>query len=254
MPTSNSIQSYAHDLKTEAIKAFPTGDQTIEPYHPVDAPPTKRDKIRAFAHDIKSKTHEVFNSDHVEDKREVDLRTRDEIVLDELKDSAAFNPVMFLERPDAEAPGRTEKLAKVIKATSQVIKHPTEFIKHRATRSAAQKLAVSKPALSHNTDADLLKLFDELQDAKDARHSEDTSEEASRKRDLITERKDKIEDMQKQRFALEVAWQTDRHVQRVKVVRREPGIAPTISDFEVLDDCGEKTIEWGRYLVAQLIQ
>ncbi|CZR69087.1 uncharacterized protein PAC_18988 [Phialocephala subalpina] len=132
--------------------------------------------------------------------------------------------------------------------TAGAIVNPKAAIKARATRKTAGTLAKSRPYLSRKADLDFLEAHDDLQRAEDGKNASDDEETAARKREGVDKCEEQMEQMERSRQNMRVAWVTARHVQRVRVVDAVPSQQfPEDPFFEQEDDCGFLEFNWGKW-------
>lgn len=223
---------------------MPHSKPTVEPFRPPIQPRSKREKLHDIGEKAKFKTQELLHIDHVE---KVDTRSPNQKTIAEVHDDGAFSPLQFLNKPNVGAPaGKSDKFVKKLQVVGDAILHPVEAVKTQGMQTTAGQLAKSKPFISRTADLDFLDAFDDLDGAKDQKCDTQGDEEAKKIR--LKELGDAFDIMEEKRLSIRVAWQTNRHVQRVKAVRRERMPLSPIEAFEKADDCGEKQLQVGRYI------
>ncbi|KAE8441809.1 hypothetical protein EG329_004262 [Mollisiaceae sp. DMI_Dod_QoI] len=174
--------------------------------------------------------------------------------LDELENSPAFNTSKLLNRARIGASGITSKAVGVVQGTAGAIINPKAAIKARATRKTAGMLAKSRPYLSRKADLDFLEAHDNLTRAEGTRSGSDDEETAARKEEGIDQCEEHIEQMERSRQNMRVAWVTTRHVQRVRAVDvLPPPPFPEDSFFEHHDDCGFPEFNWVKWIAYKLL-
>jgi hypothetical protein len=169
--------------------------------------------------------------------------------LDELENSPAFNTSKFLNRARLGSSGFASKAIDLIQGTASAIVNPKAAIKSRATRKTAGTLAKSRPYLSRKADLDFLDAHEDLERERESRNGNDDDETAAKKKKGIGQCEDRLEDLERTRQNMRVAWVTARHVQRVRVVDAiPPPPFPEDSFFEQEDDCGFMEFNWGKWI------
>jgi len=129
-----------------------------------------------------------------------------------------------------------------------LIVHPKRTLKTQATKTTAGKLAKSNPYLSQKANFDFLKAHDDLSKAMDDRDIDDDEETAARKENNIIDCQDHVEELERTRQSMQVAWITARHVERVKAVDCiPPPPFPPDSFFEEKDEFGY-TEFWSKWI------
>lgn len=211
--------------------------------------PTCDDPIADREHGLKAKAkkkaksllHIQGTSDEVQDDEH-------HAALDELENSPAFNTSKVLNRARVGSLGITSKAIGFVRSTASAIIHPKTALKTRATRKTAGTLAKSRPYLSRQADLDFLEAHDDLQKALGMRDGNDTGETAEDKRKGIDQCEEHLENLERTRQNMRVAWVTARHVQRVRVVDAITPQFPEDNFFEQEDDCGFTEFNWGKWL------
>jgi hypothetical protein len=174
-----------------------------------------------------------------------------EAAYQELNESPAFNSSRFLNKARSGPSGIPDKAIAFAQGTAEVLLHPKTAAKRHATRNAAGELAKSRPYLSRKADLDFLEAHDELKRAKgaDSRDGGGYEEDLEKRRRDINHCEDHIQEMERRRQSMRVAWVTARHVQRVRAVYAvSPPPFPEQSFFEKQDDCGNTEFQWGKWL------
>jgi hypothetical protein len=207
---------------------------------------SKRQKLAEIKDKAKDKTKRVLNIDSSNEHRE---RSPYEAEVDELNESPAFNPTKFLNRQRVGQAGLPAKAVSAVQSTVQAILNPKKAIKSAATKRTAGTLAKSRPYLSRKVDLDFLEAHDELERAEGLRNSADGKGEAGKKDGNTDKCEEHIEELERARLGMRVAWMTARHVQRVRAVN---GFPPPIfreeSFFERQDDLGFTEFDWGKWI------
>ncbi len=213
----------------------------------IDGSPTKRQKVQQAVRHAKDKAKDLLNLDHheVDDFKE---RTPVEQAKSELEDNPAFNPDKFLNDKKMSAVKAGGKFLGGLETAVETMIHPKQAIQSRATRTAAKKLAKGRPYISRRADLEFLDAYDEQKRAESSRSASDDEEEAERKAGDINNKTELVEQLQERRQAMRVAWVTDRHVHRVKVVDRNPGRFPKRDFFEEQDEDGVTKFRYDKWL------
>ncbi len=215
---------------------------------------SKRRKVAEIKVKAKHKTKKVLHIDSSEERRE---KSPYEAEVDELNESPAFNPTKFLNRQRVGQAGLPAKAVSAIQSTIEVVSKPKKAIKSAATKKTAGTLAKSRPYLSRKADLDFLEAHDDLERAEGSRDNPDGGGEVAEKNENIDECEEHIEELERARLEMRVAWMTARHVQRVRVVNIfPPPIFPEETFFERQDDLGFSEFDWGKwiaYVTPQLL-
>lgn len=169
-------------------------------------------------------------------------------VVQEIDQSAAFDADKVLNTSRLGNSSRTERTKNVLQGTADAIAHPIAAIKSKATRKTAGKLAKSRPYLSNRVNLDFLEAHDELEQARDAQHASDDEDAIQENLIKIDHCEKKVRTVERIREEMRVAWVTDRHVHRVRVVDKIPPPFPPDQFFESQDDHGYTEFKWGKWL------
>lgn len=206
--------------------------------------PTKRSRIRALGHKIKSVPHRVLmRADIVgQAQPEMDAESKD---IPGVTDNPAFNVGLLQPQPQhGTVVSIGAKATEIFGDAKQFIQHPI----HKAKREAADQVtAAENPYLSQDADKELIEAYDELDQAKEldqARgkaeglHSDPIEPESDDGWEVL-EKKQKIHDLQTDRETRKSAWATAKHVRRVKAVRLPlVAVKPKEEDFNEFDSLG----------------
>jgi len=204
------------------------------------------DKLSGLKAKAKKKTKRAL---HLESPQNDAERTQYETEVEELNESPAFNPTKFLNRQRIEQAGLSAKAISAVQGTIHAITNPKQAIKSKATKKTAGTLAKSRPYLSRKADLDFLDAHDDLQKAECSRSETEDEDEAAQRNENIGRREEHIEELDRARLNMRVAWVTSRHVQRVRVVDAVP--PPTLPDdafFEEQDNCEFTDFNWGKWV------
>lgn len=223
---------------------------SADEFHPVRSEPyvSKRDKVSSLTSRSKAKVKQAFTIEDGYSSDESDHRTYEQKSLDDLHHNPAFDPSKFLNPWRFNAFGTLGKVLDGVNLMGSAVTHPKKTIKDRATHTAAGKIAKARPYISREADLRFLDVANDLDRAESSRCESDGDELAARKDERIDDLNEKINGIEEKRLSLRVAWQSSRHMQRVKVVRREQGKFPEDSFFEEKDDCGQTVFRWDKYI------
>ena len=182
--------------------------------------PTKRGKLRGLQRRTKAMTKKLLHI-HGGAPADGELDEDEDGVLDNIKADPAFNSGKLVKEKPLTVGGAAKKTADTLHSFASTVVHPSEKFKSKATRTAADQLAkAERPFLSQNTDRELLEAHEDLRSAQTASStSHGISEEKLHA--LKENSSQKIEELEKHRESLAVAYTTTRHVNRVRVVKRE---------------------------------
>ncbi|PVH70925.1 hypothetical protein DL98DRAFT_472213 [Cadophora sp. DSE1049] len=212
---------------------------------------TKENKRQRLRERAKAKTKKVLHIESPSSSEESSY----EAAQDELQESPAFNPDKFLNQARIRQSGASPKAAAFLQglqSTVEAVIHPKAAIQSRATRKTAGNLAKSRPYLSRKADLDFVQAHEDLEEARggDGGNGED-GDLRNNKIDGCT---DHIEEMERKRQSIRVAWVTTRHVHRVRVADAVP--PPPFPDDEFFiaeDDCGYPEFQWGKWIAYKLL-
>lgn len=200
-------------------------------------------KLHIFGAKAKAKSKKMLRIESSDDED-----AEYEAAMDELNESPAFNPDKFLNKKCIGQSGLADRAISVLQGTAHAVASPKTAIKQRATRKTASSLAKSRPYLSRKADLDFLEAHDDLMRVKDSEGDEDKSEK-SEKEGHIIDCNVQLENMERTREEMRVAWMTTRHVRRVRAAHLiPPPPFPDESFFEKEDDCGFKEFQWGKWI------
>lgn len=131
----------------------------------------------------------------------------------------------------------------------QAIFNPKKTFKSAATKQIAGTSAKSRPYLSRKADLDFLEAHEDLERAEGSSTNAIGKGEAGKK-DGNTDKCEKhIEELERARLGMKVAWMTARHVPRVLVVNVfPPPLFLEGSFFERKDDCRFTEFELGEWM------
>jgi hypothetical protein len=229
-----STRNMSSDLADET-NITPSGDAT-----------SKRQKLAEIKVKAKDKTKRVLHINSSEEHRE---RPFHETEVDELNESPAFNPTKFLNRQRVEQAGLHAKVVSAVQSTIEAVLNPKKAIKSAATKKTAGTLAKSRPYLSRKADLDFLEAYDDLERTGGSSNNAVGKGEATEKDGNIDQCEKHIEELERARLGMRVAWMTARHVQRVRVVNIfPPPPFPEESFFEKQDDRGFTAFDWGKWI------
>ncbi|KAL3417389.1 hypothetical protein PVAG01_11389 [Phlyctema vagabunda] len=210
----------------------------------------KRTKLQSVNDKIRNRAKRALSLGGLEDLSNRDAHNA---ALQEINESPAFNSTKFLHDKNLGTSSRMERAISKIQGTMEILTSPKESIKAQVTRSAAGKLAKSRPHLSRQADLDFLHAHDSLSKIERSGTASDDEDDAARRAGDIHAIQKKIDDLEGKRESMRVAWMTGRHVQRVQVVQKEPDPFPDEGYFEKLDDCGAVKFQWPRWLAVKLL-
>ena len=203
-------------------------------------------KLSGIKEKAKGRMKRALHLDSSEDDAE---QSPHEAGLEELNESPAFNPAKFLNRERIGQAGFSAKAISAVQGTAQAITNPKDAIKSRATKKTAGTLAKSRPYRSRKADLDFLDAQDDLDRVEGSRNETEDEDEAAQKKENIDRFEEHVEELDRARLNMRVAWVTSRHVQRVRVVHAVP--PPPFPDdafFEREDDYGFTEFNWGKWV------
>lgn len=174
-------------------------------------------------------------------------------VVEEIHQSPAFDAAKVLNTSSLGNGSRIKRTKNILQGTADAIVHPVASIKSKATKKTAGKLAKSRPYLSNQAKFDFLEAHDALQQAKDDQHSSDDGGVNEGNLDKIDYYENKVHTLERDREEIRVAWVTNRHVHRVRVVDTTPAPFPSDQYFEALDDHGYAEFKWEKYIGYKLL-
>lgn len=193
-------------------------------------------KLTAIPIKIETKTKQILHVNGGEDNEPVKTEA-----LSLIENNPAFRPRKLIDSQKETAnkqekrdqPSASSKASGKLRSIANAIKHPKDSIKKKATKKTAVKLSsAQRPYVSESADIDLL-----------SAHKEACSAQASNQNvfdDGQTDTFDgdywrKFNEMKAHRESLHVAWTTNRHVGRVRVVPRRHIEYPDPNDFAEKD-------------------
>ena len=182
--------------------------------------PTKREKLRGLRRKTKAKTKKLLHI-HGEASTDGELDGDAHGVLDNIEADPAFNPGKLVKEKPFTVRGAAEKTTGKLHSIASTVAHPTKNLKNKALRTTADQLAkAERPFLSQNANRELLEAHEELRRAQNpSTGGHGISEE--KRIVLEADSRQKIEEIEKHRESLAVAYTTTRHVHRVRVVPKE---------------------------------
>ncbi|KAI4135255.1 MAG: hypothetical protein LQ347_000826 [Umbilicaria vellea] len=182
--------------------------------------PSKREKLRGLTRKTKAKTKKLL---HIHGDASADRELDGEAygVLDNIEADPAFNPGKLVKEKPFTVRGAAEKTTSKLHSIASTVAHPTKNLRDKAIRSTADQLAkAERPFLSQNANRELLEAHQDLRRVQNPRSLGHGIPEKERK--ILEEiSKRKIEDIEKHRDSLAVAYTTTRHVHRVRVIPKE---------------------------------
>lgn len=189
--------------------------------------PTKREKLRSLTRKTKAKTKKLLHI-HGEASTDGELDGNANGALDNIEADPAFNPGKLVKAKPFTVRGAAEKTTGKMHSIASTVAHPTRNTRSKAIRTAADQLAkAERPFLSQNADHELLEAHEELlraQEPSSIGHGVREEERIGLEEERIRWEEDsrqRIEEIEKQRESLAVAYTTTRHVHRVRVVPKE---------------------------------
>ena len=207
--------------------------------------PVSKNKLRTLKDATKSKSKKVLNIDSSNEQDEV----RHASAMQKINEDPAFNSAKFLNRARIGPSGYPDRAIGALQTTGEILINPKAAITRRAQKKAAAKLARSRPYLSRQADLDFLEAHDDMRRAESSVGSSDDEDTIGQKRDKVGRAQKHIDDLERRRQSMRVAWMTTRHVQRIRVVDViSPPPFPPDSFFEKTDDCGATEFQWGKWI------
>lgn len=200
--------------------------------------PSKRDKLRGLTGKTKAKTKKLLHI-HGEASADGELDGDTHGVLANIEADPAFNPGKLVKEKPFTVRGAAEKTTGKLHSIASTVVHPTKSLRNKTMRTMADQLAkAERPFLSHNANGELLEAHEELRRAQDP---SSVGHGISEKERIVLEKdsRQKIEDIEKYRESLAVAYTTTRHVHRVRVVPREHRQFPDTEAFVERDNNGD---------------
>ncbi len=214
--------------------------------------PGKTQRISNLKSRVKSKTKKVLGIDNTED--ESDSESKERRPLQSIDNDPAFNPTQLSKQGHDSPSTAAKKTKKAVKKIGTTIAHPIDTTKSAITRTTAGQLSkAERPYLSQKSDLDFLEAHDNLKQLESSSSSrkEDSDDEQD---EIIGNHKDKIREMEAHRESLRVAWTTNRHVRRVRVVPKRHINFPEDEYFVERDANGRPVrYDWLKWLGYNLI-
>ncbi|KAH7400410.1 hypothetical protein BKA64DRAFT_481465 [Cadophora sp. MPI-SDFR-AT-0126] len=211
---------------------------------------TRENKTQRLRERAKAKTKKIL---HISSPSSSDESSY-EAAQDELQESPAFNPDKFLNQAHVRQSGSSPKAAAFLQGvqnTVEAVIHPKAAIQSRATRKTAGSLAKSRPYLSRKADLDFLQAHEDLEEA--IGDDESNGKDGDLSNDRIDGCTDHIQEMERKRQGIRVAWVTTRHVYRVRAVDANPPPFPDDEFFIVNDDCGYPEFQLGKWIAYKAL-
>lgn len=210
--------------------------------------PSKREKLRGLTRKTKAMTKKLL---HIQGESSADRELDGDAygVLDNIEADPAFNPGKLVKEKPFTVRGAAEKTTGKLHSIASTVAHPTKNLKDRAIRTTADQLAkAERPFLSQNANRELLEAHQDLRRAQNPRSLGHSIPEKERNV-LEEDSRRKIEDIEKHRDSLAVAYTTTRHVHRVRVVPKEHMQFPEKDAFVERDGNGNIVGHlWSRWL------
>ena len=199
--------------------------------------PTKREKLRGLKKRTKAKTKKLLHI-HGGAPTDGELDEDEGGVLDNIEADPAFNSGKLVREKPLTVGGAAKKTADTFHSFASAVVNPSKKFKSKATRTAADQLAkAERPFLSQNADRELLAAHEDLRSAQTpSSTSHGISEEKLNA--LKEESSQMIEELEKHRESLAVAYTTTRHLHRVRVVKTESWKFPERETFIERDSNG----------------
>lgn len=196
-------------------------------------------KLTMIPTKIQAKTKQIL---HVNGGGENDpIKTEALSVID---NDPAFRPRKLIEsqketdneKNKRDQPSASDKASGKLRSIANAIKHPKDSIKKKATQTTAAKLSsTQRPYISQAADLDLLDAHKEACSAQASSQNVSTDGQT----DIFDEGYwRKFNEMKAHRESLHVAWTTNRHVTRVRVVPKRHMKYPDPNDFVERDAKG----------------
>jgi hypothetical protein len=206
----------------------------------------KSGKLHNLTKKTKARSKKLLNLDQSGDHNE--NLSPAETARNDLKNSPAFNPSRFLHQPESTVVGVVEKVVDVLQGTAQTLVHPKKAAQSHITKTAAGKLAKGRPHLSKQVDIEFLDAHGDLEDAQSSACVSNDEETTARKEKKVDDCNGLVRELDEKRLSMRVAWITDRHLRRVKVLEPKPGRFPDDKFFEAKDEYGETEYQWGKWV------
>ncbi|KAB8289983.1 hypothetical protein EYC80_010310 [Monilinia laxa] len=224
-----------------------SGYQDLNNSSPLHGPDGFRSKAKAKAKRLIKIAEDSSLSEDNEEDQYVDA------VAEEINQSAAFDADKVLNTSRLGNVSRIKRTKTILQGTAAAITHPIASIKSKATRKTAGKLAKSRPYLSNQADLDFLEAHDDLHQARDAQNTSDDEDAIEENLNNIDHYEKKVHTIERSREEMRVAWVTDRHVHRVRVVDKIPPPFPSDQYFEQQNDQGFTEFNWGEWVGYKLL-
>lgn len=196
-------------------------------------------KLTVIPIKIEAKTKQIL---HVNGGEDSEPAKREALSL--IENDPAFRPRKLIEsqketdnkQEKRDQPSTSSKASGKLRSIANAIKHPKDSIKKKVTKTTAAKLSsTQRPYISESADLDLLTAH------KEACSAQASSQNVSNNEQTDTFDEDywiKFNEMKAHRESLHVAWTTNRHVTRVRVVPKRHIEYPDPSDFAERDAQG----------------
>ncbi|RAL62368.1 hypothetical protein DID88_004934 [Monilinia fructigena] len=224
-----------------------SGYQDLNNSSPLHGPDRLRSKAKAKA----KRLIEIAEGNSLSEDNEEDQFLN--AVAEEINQSAAFDADKVLNTSRLGNVSRIERTKTILQGTAGAITHPIASLKSKATRKTAGKLAKSRPYLSNQADFDFLEAYDGLHQARDAQNTSDDEDAIEENLNDIDHYEKKVHTIERSREEMRVAWVTDRHVHRVRVVDKIPPPFPPDQYFERQNDQGFTEFQWGKWVRYKLL-
>lgn len=220
---------HGHNSKTET-------EQGAE-----DSAPSKGglSKLTAIPIKIQARTKQIL---HVNGGEEKDPVTAE--ALSFIDNDPAFRPHKSIEsqketdneKDKRDQPSASDKASGKLRSIANAIKHPKDSIKKKATKTTAAKLSSTQgPYISQEADLALLDAHKEACSAQASSQNVSTDGQTDISHEGYWK---KFNEMKAHRESLHVAWITNRHVARVRVVPKRHVKYPYPKDFAERDQKG----------------
>lgn len=199
--------------------------------------PSKREKLRGLTRKTKAKTKKLL---HIHGDASADRDPDEDAygVLDNIEADPAFNPGKLIQEKPFTVRGAAETTTGKLHSIVSAVAHPAKNLRDKAIRTTADQLAkAERPFLSQNANRELLEAHQDLRRAQDP---SSVGHDIPEKERIVLEENSrrKIEDIEKHRDSLAVAYTTTRHVHRVRVVPKEHMQFPEKEAFVERDATG----------------
>lgn len=176
-------------------------------------------KLNVIPIKIQAKTKQILHINGGEENEPIKTEA-----LSLIENDPAFRPSKLIESQNEtdnqqdkqDQPSAGSKASEKLRSIAKAIKHPKDSIKKKATKTTAAKLSsTQRPYISQTADLDLLDAHEEACSAQASSQNVPTDGQT----DVFDEKYwEKFNEMKAHRESLHVAWTTNRHVTRVRVV------------------------------------